>query len=353
MYDRLVAYRAAHGDCLVPGRHARLGPWVQIQRAQYRLYQRGQNSALTADKVGRLDSLGFAWRIVKDRDESWADMYGQLVEYRERNGGRTNVPADSRTHPKLGSWCKRQRKTYRDLRDGRSTVMKAEWVEKLREIGFDLDGPGRGGATSGGGGRRTAAAAPANAMAEDHPADDDNNNDDNGSEGEDGGGASSKPAASSAKTAKLRDDDATFRLRLEEVRQFVASEGHGLVPESYPPNEALGRWASQKRKQKRKADEGRPTRLTPDRIRRLEEAGFAWLVWGNRTEKWDEMYQKLVRYREEFGTTRVVHSARSSDPEHRRLGMWCDRQKATYKLRQRGKNSPMTEERAKRLDDIG
>ena len=137
------------------------------------------------------------------------------------------------------------------------------------------------------------------------------------------------------------------------MKQFVAAEGHGAIPENYPANEALGRWAIQKRKQKRKLDAGKPTRLTPERVQQLEEAGFAWKIWGNRSEKWDEMYQKLVQYKAEHGTVHIVNSARMADPDHRKLGMWCDRQKATYKLRQQGKNSPMTEERIKRLEDIG
>ena len=353
MYDLLCQYHAAKGDCLVPGRHAKLGPWVQVQRAQYRLYREGKPSALTQDKVDRLHRLNFTWQIVPNRDEAWNDMYGQLVAYAQAHGGKTNVPSHSKDHPKLGSWCKRQRKTYRDLRAGRSTTMKAEWVDKLVEIGFDLEGGSAGsGSGSGEGGVAGAAAAAAaaaaapNAMGVDQPA----GGGDSGDEDDEDG--ASKPAAASRKE-KAKEDDATFNLRLEELKQFVATEGHGVVPESYPANEVLGRWAGQKRRQKRKFDAGKPTLLTPERIQRLEEAGFVWQVWGNRTEKWEEMYQKLVQYKEEHGTAHIVNSARTNDSELRKLGMWCDRQKGAYKQRQKGKNSPMTEERIKKLEDIG
>ena len=339
MYDLLCQYRASKGDCLVPGRHPKLGPWVQVQRAQYRLYRENKPSTLSQDKVDRLHALDFAWQIARNRDEAWNDMYAQLVAYAQAHGGRTNVPSHSKDQPKLGSWCKRQRKTYRDLRDGKSTTMKPEWVDRLREIGFDLDGPA---AAAGGGGAEAAGAAVAGAAAA--PA---NGDDDSGDEGE--GGGASKPAAAK----KATEDDATFTLRLEELKQFVAAEGHGAIPENYPANEVLGRWATQKRKQKRKLDAGKPTRLTAERVQKLEEAGFAWKIWGNRSEKWDEMYQKLVQYKAEYGTVYVVNSARTADPDHRKLGMWCDRQKAAYKLRQQGKNSPMTEERIQRLEEIG
>ena len=343
MYDLLCQYRAAKGDCLVPGRHPKLGPWVQVQRAQYRLHREGKPSTLTQDKVDRLQALDFTWQIAPNRDEAWNDMYAQLVAYAQANGGRTNVPSHSKDHPKLGSWCKRQRKTYRDLRDGKSNTMKPEWVDRLREIGFDLDGSATA-AGGGGQGQGGVAGAEAGAAAGAAPA---NGDDDSGDEGEDDG--ASKPAAAK----KATEDDATFHLRLEELKKFVAAEGHGAIPENYPANEVLRRWATQKRKQKRKLDAGKPTRLTAERVQKLEEAGFAWKVWGNRSEKWDEMYQKLVQYKADHGTVHVVNSARTADPDHRKLGMWCDRQKAAYKLRQQGKNSPMTEERIQRLEDIG
>ena len=339
MYDLLCQYRASKGDCLVPGRHPKLGPWVQVQRAQYRLHREGKPSSLTQDKVDRLQALDFTWQIAPNRDEAWNDMYAQLVAYAQANGGRTNVPSHSKDHPKLGSWCKRQRKTYRNLRDGKSNTMKPEWVDRLREIGFDLDGSATA-AGGGGQGQGGVAGAEAGAAAGAAPA---NGDDDSGDEGEDDG--ASKPAAA----RKATEDDATFHLRLEELKQFVAAEGHGAIPENYPANEVLGRWATQKRK----LDAGKPTRLTAERVQKLEEAGFAWNIWGNRSEKWDEMYQKLVQYKAEHGAVYVVNSARTSDPDHRKLGMWCDRQKAAYKLRQQGKNSPMTEERIQRLEDIG
>ena len=262
------------------------------------------------------------------------------------DGGKT-TSAKVNQDPRLVSWCKRQRKTYRLLAEGKSGPMKPEWAERLREVGFDF-GDGASG------GRTTDAAAAGTAM--------------DGSGGEEEEEGATKPAADTntdaaaaapsieaAGSASAKDDDAIFHTRLAEVKQFVADHGPGVaIPDAYPQNEALGKWATQKRKQKRRADAGQTTRLTADRIAALDEAGFVWQVWGNRTEKWDEMFGRLVEFRESHGgSTRIVHSLRAKDPDLRQLGMWCDRQRAAYKARQQGKSGPMTDDRVKRLDDIG
>ena len=356
MIDHLTTYATTNGHCDVPGRQPRLGPWVQIQRAQYRLYRDGKPSALTADKVAKLEELGFRWQIARDRDSVWTEMLERWLAL--RGSGKTNGGARVGQDPKLASWCKRQRKTYRLLGEGKPTPMKPEWAERLREVGFDF-GDGASSAAAAG---AAAAAMSAAGTAMD------------GSGGEEEEEGAAKPAAAAdtnadantdaaataesiaaAGSATARDDDGTFQLRLAEVKQFVADHGPGVaIPDAYPSNEALGRWATQKRKQKRRADAGHTTRLTADRIAALDEAGFVWQVWGNRTEKWDEMFGRLVEFREQHGgSTRIVHSLRAKDPDLRQLGMWCDRQRAAYKARQQGKSGPMTDDRAKRLDDIG
>jgi hypothetical protein len=62
---RLVAYKAAHGDCSVPKGWAedpRLGTWVKMQRQRKRKLDRGEPSeGMTAERAARLTALGFAW----------------------------------------------------------------------------------------------------------------------------------------------------------------------------------------------------------------------------------------------------------------------------------------------------
>jgi hypothetical protein len=70
---RLEDYKRKHGDCNVPQRCAEgsrlspredlpLGSWVSNQRQGKKKLDRGEPSAgMTAERVARLDALGFAW----------------------------------------------------------------------------------------------------------------------------------------------------------------------------------------------------------------------------------------------------------------------------------------------------
>jgi len=64
MQNELVAYEAKFGDCHVPTKYkdnTALGRWVSTQRAEYRKYQDGRKTSMNADKIRRLEGIGFAW----------------------------------------------------------------------------------------------------------------------------------------------------------------------------------------------------------------------------------------------------------------------------------------------------
>mmetsp|Transcript_25726 Transcript_25726/g.53740 ORF Transcript_25726/g.53740 Transcript_25726/m.53740 type:complete len:589 (-) Transcript_25726:420-2186(-) len=63
-FNELVAYEAKFGDCHVPTKYkdnTALGRWVSTQRAEYRKYQDGRKTSMNADKIRRLEGIGFAW----------------------------------------------------------------------------------------------------------------------------------------------------------------------------------------------------------------------------------------------------------------------------------------------------
>mmetsp|Transcript_8179 Transcript_8179/g.14953 ORF Transcript_8179/g.14953 Transcript_8179/m.14953 type:complete len:590 (-) Transcript_8179:233-2002(-) len=63
-FNELVAYEAKFGDCHVPTKYkdnTALGRWVSTQRAEYRKYQEGRRTSMNADKIRRLEGIGFAW----------------------------------------------------------------------------------------------------------------------------------------------------------------------------------------------------------------------------------------------------------------------------------------------------
>ena len=65
-FQELLLYQQRHGHCRVPVESGVLGKWVMHLREKYKRHlseggrYRGQ---LTAERIARLESLGFEWRL--------------------------------------------------------------------------------------------------------------------------------------------------------------------------------------------------------------------------------------------------------------------------------------------------
>mmetsp|Transcript_11257 Transcript_11257/g.16936 ORF Transcript_11257/g.16936 Transcript_11257/m.16936 type:complete len:709 (+) Transcript_11257:179-2305(+) len=71
--------------------------------------------------------------------------------------------------------------------------------------------------------------------------------------------------------------------------------------------------------------------------------------------KWNCRYQELVRYRQQFGTTRVVYSVKDQDQyfqELSTLSKWVDTQRALFQKRKKGEKNGLLKWRIKRLEQI-
>ena len=65
-FEELVAYKAAKGDCNVPQSYEanpQLGYWVNTQRKQYKLFEEGKKSQMTKERVAKLKSIDFVWKL--------------------------------------------------------------------------------------------------------------------------------------------------------------------------------------------------------------------------------------------------------------------------------------------------
>ena len=130
-YRRLEAYRAEHGDCLVPSSYAtpdgdKLGSWVEKQRQS----RKGMGRELSEERATRLEALGFVW----DRDEAaWDESYRQLEAYRAEHGDCL-VPCRYVTPDggKLGRWVD----TQRQARKGMGGELSEERATRLEALGF-------------------------------------------------------------------------------------------------------------------------------------------------------------------------------------------------------------------------
>lgn len=62
----------------------------------------------------------------------------------------------------------------------------------------------------------------------------------------------------------------------EALALFRAAHGHTQVPRQYMADIRLGLWASTQRSEYKLLCEGKPSKLTPERYEKLEDAGFVW-----------------------------------------------------------------------------
>ena len=141
-----------------------------------------------------------------------------------------------------------------------------------------------------------------------------------------------------------------------------------MVPKEYTQNKSLGRWVDKQRldykryNDRKKLEEkwkdievsdeevrkeieranSLATGMTEERLRLLEEVDF---VWNAREYKWNRSYLELCEFVQLNGHAHV----REKGP----LARWVVVQRMNYKKLQNGDRSPLTDERIKKLEDIG
>jgi hypothetical protein len=134
-FEELLTYKKDHeGSCRVPAHRDKLGRWVERQRSMHRL------GKLDPDKIERLESIGFEWKLqyrreprnavsTEDFDESFNIMLKRVVAFVERKGHCRN-PQHYKEDPELGHWVKNRRSEK-----SRGTLLK-EREERLNDVGF-------------------------------------------------------------------------------------------------------------------------------------------------------------------------------------------------------------------------
>jgi hypothetical protein len=98
MFARLEAYKAKHGNCLVPNRYkgdASLGAWVSTQRRQYKILTTGsyESTPMTPDRAQRLEALGFIWATKDPRHVPWERRFQELVAFKKKYGVSFEIPS--------------------------------------------------------------------------------------------------------------------------------------------------------------------------------------------------------------------------------------------------------------------
>ena len=109
-----------------------LQTWINHQNWCRKKKYEGQETALTEAMIDILDEVKFPWKICND--ERWHLCYCELEEYKETHGD-CRVPQKS----SLGKWVRSQRKSMKQIKQGKKSSLTDERIEKLDSIGFEWD----------------------------------------------------------------------------------------------------------------------------------------------------------------------------------------------------------------------
>ena len=123
-YGRLVAFKEREGHCFVRiGKIIdgfNLGGWVSTQRGKW--------ESLSADRIQRLEDIGFVWDVFKER---WEKVFSHLKKFKDQKGHCRVFQGEVFDGFKLGNWVS----TWRAYRD----KLSDDRIQRLDDIGFAWD----------------------------------------------------------------------------------------------------------------------------------------------------------------------------------------------------------------------
>jgi len=302
-----------------------LRSFVFESRKQYKKFQKRQKSSMTAGRIDELEKLGFDFDpMASGKSKSnhdrrfalqWEENFAHIQKYKAEHGDCLVSTLNTGEYAKLGSWVRGQRKLLNRVgREG----FNPERMEKLESIGFDFD-----------------------------------------------------PMRSEAFRAKKRASmfpriEANWERHHQHLLAYKKDTGTitiGPNTEGYP---GLYDWIHCQRKAYKKwqANDSRCL-MHESWIKKLNDLGFDWAPSKNEEftkmtrQKhsnrfailWNQHYEDLKKYHTKHGHCYVPRNSDCSD-EDKVLASWVHVQRKNMKKHDEGKNTPLTVERIKLLDDI-
>ena len=138
-FENLVAYKEEFDDCLVRDqfkyRDYNLGGWV--------ITQRSQKGKLTPERLNRLDDLGFTWDVLESQ---WEEGFRHLAAYKEEFGDCLVQRGTQFRGYQLPRWVSKQRSRKDKLTPARLNrlnalgfvwdVLELKWEEGFKHLAF-------------------------------------------------------------------------------------------------------------------------------------------------------------------------------------------------------------------------
>jgi len=286
-YELLQKYKKDKGNCRVPKSYAvdgvALGNWICSQRHEYWKLQDGKPSAMTLERINKLEALGFDW---SPSQRQWNLWYELLQKYKKDKGNYRVPRRYAVDGVALGKWVTLQRTEYWLFQKGKHSRMTEERINKLDAIDFDWS-PGESKWN----------------LRYEHLQ---KYKKDNGycrvptSYAVDGVALGNWICSQRHEYRKLQDGKPSavtieqinkleavgfdwdpfstqWNSTYELLRQYYNDNGDSLVPHHYTVDGvALGLWVRNQRVQYRKLQDGKPSAITQDRINKLEALGIDW-----------------------------------------------------------------------------
>lgn len=331
MFAALSDYKQKYGDCNVPAQwkdNPELSTWCSTQRYAYVK----NRPPFSENRINRLEQIGFVWRPI---DAAWEEMFAALAAYKQ-SCGSCNVPKEWSQNQALARWVVKQRMDFREGRLSPERRPSSERTKRLDELGFEWE--------------PFASVwdelfAALSTYKQKHgdcnvprewP--------DNPKLGK--WCAHQRDAYQKGKLPADRIQrldgmgfawnslDAAWEDMFTALKAYKQAYGDCYVKKEWKGNPKLGEWCQRQRSVYKN------NKLSPDRLKQLEDIGF---VWDPLVENWEEMFAALLNYKQAHGDYKVPNKWEES-PE---LGPWCTRQRKVYK------NNKLSTERIKRLEDIG
>ena len=281
---------------------------------------RPSNPRLTEDRLKRLESIGFEWRVKHKMkryyDKQWECMFRKLMEFKQSNG-HCMVPKRFPPDMKLGTWVHTQRIQYRKLMTGKKdTVEGIESVLNSSDPQLDAD---------------TRQNSAEDEMPTMNSAEDEVNyrlTDERRMRLEKAGFVwSAKEGEKGSEAGQIirNSYDDQWDCMFEKLKEYKEKYGDCLVPKRYQESPKLGTWVDTQRVQFKKlqkklasqgnnsegetqdyCDQGQDSggespgktgmssrplvgRLTGERVKRLQALGFVWSL----RDDWQKHYDEL------------------------------------------------------------
>ncbi len=264
MLKRLAKFRERHGHAgVTPSRDHALHTWIARQRLSRRA------GTMRKYRRARLDEAGFPWESV---DPKWEEKFVRLGKFKARFG-HTRVPREWKEDQALGRWVEYQRVRRR------KGLLTADHRRRLKKLGFAWEFAERRVDTHDRYLEQMLARLKAYRKRYGHA-----------------GVIASRDRAlavwignqrkylttGTLKEYRRRQMDAAgfpwepvshqWEENFAKLRRFKARYAHSRVPAKWKVDSSLGSWVSNQRRQ---AQAGK---LSTERVRRLEELGFIWVV---------------------------------------------------------------------------